>query len=64
MYILIIHQLFVLPNDDSWRAHAHGISELLRHRPSIDDKSGVWLKLCSRLRIICVSTWPAIDHIV
>jgi hypothetical protein len=62
--VLIIHQLFVLPNDDGWRAHAHGISELVRHRTSIDDRSGVWLKLCSRLRIICVSTWSGIDHTV
>jgi hypothetical protein len=47
-------ELFILPNDDSWRAHAHGISELLRSRTHFEDRSIVWRRLCSRLRLICV----------
>ncbi|KAF1832296.1 hypothetical protein BDW02DRAFT_571215 [Decorospora gaudefroyi] len=47
-------ELFILPTDEGWRAHAHGICELLRHRTSFNDVSSVWLRLCSRLRIICV----------
>jgi hypothetical protein len=51
----------VLPNDQSWRAHAHGISELLRHRVPILDTSIVWQQLCSRLRLICVRS-PSLTH--
>jgi hypothetical protein len=49
-----ICQLFVNSNDQGWRAHTHGISELLRHRSQSNFTSQVWESLSSRLRIICV----------
>ncbi|KAH7394902.1 hypothetical protein DE146DRAFT_615659 [Phaeosphaeria sp. MPI-PUGE-AT-0046c] len=52
--VLSTCELFIFASDEGWRAHAHGISQLLRHRSAMDERSLLWLRLCSRLRVICV----------
>ncbi|KAH3944514.1 hypothetical protein HBH98_153140 [Parastagonospora nodorum] len=52
--VLSTCELFILQGHESWHAHAHGISELLRERTDINDQSQLWRRLCSRLRLICV----------
>ncbi|KAJ6437388.1 ebs-bah-phd domain-containing protein [Purpureocillium lavendulum] len=52
--VLSTCELFVFSTDQSWSAHAQGISELLRHRgvPAVPTPS--WRSLCLRLCVICV----------
>jgi hypothetical protein len=47
-------KLFLCPVGDGWRAHARGISEILKLRGPSEDIDSIWLNLCTRLRIICV----------
>jgi hypothetical protein len=42
------------PADDGWRAHAHGISEILKLCGSVHAGDSIWRSLCSRLHLICV----------
>ncbi|UNI25005.1 hypothetical protein JDV02_010715 [Purpureocillium takamizusanense] len=51
--VLSTCELFVFSTDQSWRAHAQGISELLRHRGVPDVPSASWRSLCVRLCVIC-----------
>ena len=48
-------KLFVFSKDQSWSAHAQGISELLRHRDVLGTPSRAWKSLCIRTCVICVS---------
>ncbi|KAF2094148.1 hypothetical protein NA57DRAFT_80565 [Rhizodiscina lignyota] len=54
--VLSTCEIFLCPQDTGWRAHAGGISELLRLRNSkaAMTSSSMWHHLVSRLRTICV----------
>ncbi|RDW75501.1 hypothetical protein BP6252_06643 [Coleophoma cylindrospora] len=50
--VLSTCELFVCPTDQAWRAHAQGISDILRIRSGVDASSPTWQSFCSRIRII------------
>lgn len=55
--VLSTLELFISQRDDGWRAHAVGITNILKLRGSAPSgKTPVWKHLLARLRVICVST--------
>lgn len=56
--ILSTCELFMGPADDGFRAHALGISEILRQSSHPTFQSRTWQALLTRLRVICVSVAP------
>ncbi|KAI9147435.1 hypothetical protein HJFPF1_12456 [Paramyrothecium foliicola] len=57
--ILSTCELFICPSDAGWRAHVHGIAEVLRLHEAYQQHSHGsrdWLRLCARARMMTVLT--------
>ncbi|KAF2665744.1 hypothetical protein BT63DRAFT_428692 [Microthyrium microscopicum] len=52
--VLSTCELFIYPNDHGWRAHADGVSHMLRVRVLSQPPTKAWQDLCSRLHVLCV----------
>ncbi|KAE8446543.1 hypothetical protein EG329_011875 [Mollisiaceae sp. DMI_Dod_QoI] len=50
--VLSTSELFVCPTDHAWRAHAQGISAILRIRSGMDLPTPICRSFCTRLRVL------------
>ncbi|KAE9371765.1 hypothetical protein N431DRAFT_545916 [Stipitochalara longipes BDJ] len=50
--VLSTSELFLCPTDHAWRAHAQGISEILRIKNDMNSPSSTCRRFCARLRVI------------